>query len=125
MRERLARFMAGRNGADHFFPMDMQKDAVVTSFSSVTLDETHNNKAITVSDISDVIIVHSDGSSEALGVGGYLDIGINDTMKDLLVNLLGAVIFSIVGYFYVRQRGQGRFAARFIPRVLMRDEVIK
>ena len=111
-------------GADHFFPVDMQKDAVVTSFSSVTLDETNSNKAITVSDISDVIIVHSDGSSEALGVGGYLDIGINDTMKDLLVNLLGAVIFSIIGYFYVKQRGQGRFAARFIPRVLMRDEVL-
>ena len=105
--------------------MDMQKDAIVTSFSSVTLDETNSNKAITVSDISDVIIVHSDGSSEALGLGGYLDIGINDTMKDLLVNLLGAVIFSVIGYFYVKQRGQGRFAARFIPRVLMRDEVRK
>lgn len=112
-------------GADHFFPVDMQKDAIVTNFSSVTLDETNSNKAITVSDISDVIIVHSDGSSEALGVGGYLDIGINDTMKDLLVNLLGAVIFSIIGYFYVKQRGQGRFAARFIPRVLMRNEVLK
>ena len=112
-------------GADHFFPVDMQKDAIVTSFSSVTLDDTNSNKAITVNDISDVIVVHSDGSSEALGIGGYLDIGINDTMKDLLVNLLGAVIFSIIGYFYVKQRGQGRFAARFIPRVLMRDESMK
>ena len=46
-------------------------------------------------------------------------------MKDLLVNLLGAVIFSIIGYFYVKQRGQGRFAARFIPKVLMRDEAFK
>ena len=109
-------------GADHFFYLDMQKDAVVTGFSSVALDKTHSNKAITVSNISDVIIVYSDGNSEALGLGGYLDIGINDTMKDLLVNLLGAAVFSVIGYFYVKQRGRGRFAARFIPRVLMRDE---
>ncbi len=109
-------------GADHFFPLDMQKDTVVQSFSSVALDETRSNRAIKVSDISDVIVVHSDGSSEALGLGGYLDIGVNDTMKDLLVNLLGAVIFSVIGYFYVKQRGKGRFAASFIPRVLMRNE---
>ena len=38
-----------------------------------------------------VIIVHSDGSQEALGLGGYLDIGLIDTMKDLMVNFLGAV----------------------------------
>ena len=109
-------------GADHFFPIDMQKDAVVSSFSSVSLDETNSNKAITVDDISDVIIVHSDGSNEALGVGGYLDIGINDTMKDLLVNLIGAIVFSIIGYFCVKQRGQGKFASRFIPKVLMRED---
>ena len=90
-------------GADHFFYLDMQKDAVVTGFSSVALDNTHSNKAITVSNISDVIIVYSDGNSEALGLGGYLDIGINDTMKDLLVNLLGAAVFSVIGYFYVKQ----------------------
>lgn len=102
---------------DHFLLFDMQKDAVVTTFSSVTLDETKSNKAIVVDDIADVIVVHGDGTQEPLGVGGYLDIGINDTMKDLLVNLIGAVVFSIIGYFYVKQRGKGKFAARFIPRV--------
>ena len=58
-----------------------------------------------------------DGSQEALGLGGYLDVGINDTMKDLMVNFVGAVVFSIIGYFYVKQKGKGSFAARFIPRV--------
>ena len=103
--------------ADHISTADMQKDVVIDHFSSVTLDETRQNNPVVVSDISDVIVVHKDGSQEALGVGGYLDVGLNDTMKDLFVNLIGAVVFSIIGFFYVRSRGQGKFAARFIPRI--------
>ena len=34
---------------------------------------------------------------------------------------LGAVVFSIIGYIYVKTRGKGRFAKRFIP-VLEEDE---
>jgi len=64
-----------------------------------------------------VIIVHSDGSQEALGLGGYLDIGIHDTMKDLIVNMIGAIVFSVIGYYYVKQEGKGKFASRFIPQV--------
>ena len=52
-----------------------------------------------------------------LGLGGYLDIGLHDTMKDLFVNLIGAAVFSAVGFFYVKNRGRGRFARRFIPTV--------
>lgn len=52
-----------------------------------------------------------------LGLGGYLDIGLIDTMKDLFVNFIGAVVFSIIGFFYVKQRGKGKFANRFIPRI--------
>ena len=32
-----------------------------------------------------------------------------------------AVIFSIIGYFYVKSRGKGRFARKFIPRLKTRD----
>ncbi|MBR2258073.1 MAG: hypothetical protein IJ899_12250 [Blautia sp.] len=104
-------------GVDTFTEGDMQKDFVVDHFASVTLDETRQNIPIVVSDISDVIVVHGDGSQEALGVGGYLDIGINDTMKDLFVNLIGAVVFSIIGFFYVKKKGEGKFASKFIPKV--------
>ena len=76
---------------DQIANIDMQKDTVVDHFASVTLDETKQNIAVKVSDISDVIVVHSDGSQQPLGVGGYLDIGIHDTIKDLFVNLIGAV----------------------------------
>ena len=52
--------------------------------------------------------------------GGYIDIGLIDTMKDLLVNFIGAVVFSVIGFFYVKSRGKGKFASQFIPKVLKR-----
>ena len=103
--------------ADRLFVLDMQKDTVIHSFNSVELDETRDNIPIHMTDIADVIIVHSDGSQQPLGMGGYLDVGIHDTMKDLLVNMIGAIVFSIIGYFYVKREGKGKLATRFIPRV--------
>ncbi len=107
---------------DHFFLLDMQKDTIVNVISSVNLDPTGGNTPTAIRDIADVIIVHSDGTRQALGLGGYLDIGILDTMKDLFVNFIGATVFSIIGYFYVKKRGEGRFARRFIPRVMEPEE---
>ena len=104
-------------GVDYFLGFDMQKDAVVHSVHSVMLDPTNSNKIVSIKDIQGVIAVHSDGSQSVLPVAGYLDPGLNDTMKDLIVNFIGAVVFSIIGFFYVKEKGKGRFAARFIPRV--------
>ena len=86
--------------ADHFFATDMQKDTIVRQINTVELDETRTNKVVKIKNIDDVIIVHTDGSEESLGLGGYLDIGIIDTMKDLFVNFIGAVVFSILGFIY-------------------------
>ena len=101
---------------DQIFLMDMQKDMVVNAFSSVTLDPEQANRAIAIRNITDVIVV-SNGVHISLGLGGYLDIGLLDTMKDLWVNFIGAAVFSVIGYFYVKNRGKGFFARRFIPRV--------
>ena len=103
---------------DQLFLMDTQKDTIIHEFSTVLLDPTNKNVAVPVRDIADVIIVHSDGTQEALGLGGYVDVGIHDTIEDLFVNFVGAVVFSTVGYFYVKSRGKGRFAKRFIPQVV-------
>lgn len=108
--------------ADRFIGLDMQKDTVVKAIGSVALDPSMSNKVIHIKDISDVIIVHSDGSSQALGLGGYLDIGLYDTMKDLFVNFIGAVVFSFIGFFYVKQQGKGKLASSFIPKVNMELE---
>ena len=90
---------------------------IVHAIHSVNLDPTLTNTVVHVRDIADVIVVHSDGTRQALGLGGYLDIGIIDTMKDLFVNFIGAVVFSLIGYFYVKKKGQGKVAHRFIPKV--------
>ena len=78
---------------DQLFFLDMQKDTVVNTIGSV----------------------QADGTQTALGLGGYLDIGLLDTMEDLFVNFIGALTFSIIGYFYVCSRGENKFAKRFIP----------
>jgi hypothetical protein len=81
--------------ADRILVLDMQKDTVIHEFNTVTLDDTQDNIAIQVRNIADVIIVHSDGSQELLGLGGYLDIGLHDTMKaNIQICLCGLSVFS-------------------------------
>ena len=103
---------------DYFLHFDMQKDTILNVISTVNLDPNHGTTAVVVDGIQDVILVLEDGTQQSLGLGGYLDIGIVDTMVDLFVNFIGAVIFSIIGFFYVKGRGRSRFAPRFIPQVL-------
>ena len=86
------------------------------SISTVNLDPSGGTTAVIVQGIRDVILVLEDGTQMPLSLGGYLDVGIIDTMKDLFVNFIGAVVFSAIGYFYVKGRGKGNFATRFIPR---------
>ena len=100
---------------DQLFFLDMQKDTVVQSIGSIMLDPTGGNHPVVLHNITDVIVVQADGTQTALGLGGYLDIGLLDTMEDLFVNFIGALTFSIIGYFSVRSRGKGKFAKRFIP----------
>lgn len=102
---------------DQLFFLDMQKDAVVSTIGSIMLDAPGGNHPVVIKDITDVIVVQADGTRTALGLGGYLDIGLLDTMEDLFVNFIGALTFSIIGYFYVKSRGENKFAKRFIPVV--------
>ena len=97
---------------DNFLGFDMQKDTIIRSFSSVMLDPAGGNRAVMLRDIQDVVV-----NGQSLGLGGYLDIGLHDTMADLWVNFLGAVVFSIIGFFYIKQKGKGKMAGRFIPRL--------
>lgn len=100
---------------DQFFFFDMQKDTIVHGIGTILLDPTGGNHPVVLRNITDVIVVQADGAKTALGLGGYLDIGLMDTMEDLFVNFIGALVFSIIGYFYVLSRGKGKFVKRFIP----------
>ncbi len=96
---------------DRFLCMDMQKDTVVNSIYSVTLDPTRSNHVVAIPNIQDTAV-----NGESLGLGGYLDIGLIDTMKDLFVNFIGAAVFSVTGFFYARSKGKRKTAAQnFVP----------
>ena len=98
---------------DWFLRTDMQKDFLVKGFSTVSLEP--SGARLRVADIVRTVIQTGSGE-EIIIEGGYLDIGLLDTMKDLFVNFIGAVVFSIIGYFYERS---GRQKERSIARGLM------
>lgn len=97
-------------GMDQIMGFDMQKDTVVSTIASVMLNGQGKNVPVKIDQIQEVMV-----NGQALGLGGYLDIGLIDTMEDLFVNFIGAAVFSVIGFFYVRSRGKG-VAGRFIPR---------
>lgn len=104
-------------GCDMLLKTDMQKDFIIHSISSVALDPANTNKTIHINDIQNLMI-----NGKTVDVQGYIDIGLIDTMKDLIVNFVGATVFSVIGFFYIKNRGKGKFAEKFIPRVIKNAE---
>ena len=102
-------------GMDYFAYTDMQNDRIVTVVSSVDFNTEGLNRQVVLDGITGTTIHMADGATHTIE-GGYLDIGIIDTMKDLFVNLIGAVVFSIIGVFYIIGRNKGTFAKKFIPQ---------
>lgn len=102
-------------GMDTLFLTDMQKDSIVQTVSTVTLDEKQENNAIIIKNIAKTILYDKNGNQIAIIEGGYLDIGLSDTIKDMFVNLLGAVAFSLIGYVYTINNKKYKFAKNFIP----------
>lgn len=98
-------------GMDQIAGFDMQKDTVIHTIRSVTLDPEGRNVPYVIDGITSTEI-----NGTELGLGGYLDIGLIDTMQDLIVNFIGAFIFSVIGFFFVKNRGNGKVASGFIPR---------
>lgn len=98
-------------GMDQIGGYDMQKDTVIHTIRSVALDPAGRNVPYVINHIKETAV-----NGAELGLGGYLDIGLIDTMQDLIVNFIGALVFSVIGYFYVKNRGKGIFAGKFIPR---------
>ncbi|MCI7125246.1 MAG: hypothetical protein MR935_03430 [Agathobaculum sp.] len=108
-------------GMDQMLGTDMQKDFVVQQVNSVLLNPDGLN--IVEHETIDSLFVNGQDWMEF--PGGYIDIGLIDTMKDLQVNFIGAVAFSIIGFFYVKRQGKGKFAAALIPVVRSPDAAEK
>ena len=102
---------------DTFLHFDMQKDTVIHTISSVMLNPTGENDPVILENINDVTV-----SGQDLGLGGYLDIGLIDTMQDLFVNFIGALVFSVLGYFFVKNKNDDSVVVKLIPRRKDKDK---
>lgn len=113
-------------GADYLLKYDMQKDRLTQSISTVYLEPEGKNKPVIVDNIQKTVIYSYDSSGDIIETtidGGYLDIGIIDTMKDLIVNFVGAVVFSIIGLLYIKNRDGYKFAEAFMPILKTEKEI--
>lgn len=86
--------------ADSLFRMDMQKDRYVTSFNSTLL----NDPNIMI----DSVVINGENWE------GYVDIGLIDTMEDLIVNAVGAFVFTIFGWLYLH--GRSKWVEKLMPK---------
>lgn len=107
-------------GMDNFFRLDMQKDTFLNTISSVAIDTSGDGSPVLVN-VSGVVINSAKGDS--LELTKYLDIGLYDTMKDLIVNFIGAVVFSTLGYIGIKNRENGRIVSSLVPRMKNQAEI--
>ena len=108
--------------ADLFLGQDMQKDFIVDHFQSVTLDPTHSQQIIPVDDITGTVIQTASGKTFTID-GGYLDIGILDTMKDLFVNFIGAIVFCSFGFAFLKYGENRKVANKVVQGLTLKTEL--
>lgn len=102
-------------GMDNLFGLDMQKDEYVYNINTVTIDPEFDNNVINIKDIDNTIL-YDKNNNQMLKLNGYLDIGLHDTMKDLIVNFIGAFTFSVVGYLYILNDNKYNIAGKFLTK---------
>ena len=91
----------------------MQKDTYVENINTVKTDPTNSNEIVNYKNIDQTILYYKTGK-EITKLNNYLDIGLHDTMKDLIVNFIGAAIFSIFGYLYIIKNEKFKFIDNFL-----------
>ena len=104
--------------ADAVLGLDMQKDTLLRSLHTVSLSNPGEG-TVHLRGVAETVIRMENGAEVVLD--GYLDVGLADTMADLFLNAVGAFVFCAIGFCYLRGT-QGRFAKRFIPKVLEKNK---
>ena len=94
---------------------DMLEDAMVTDIQSYLLSKSHN-VAVELNDITQTVITYDGGKKEWVIDGGYMDLGLYDTLNDLLIAAAGTVSIAIVSIisFYKFPK----FNKMFIPELV-------
>ena len=103
-------------GSDAVLHTDMQKDRIVQRVDTVMLDPARSNTVVHIDGVDYTVLYNAEGQELTRIDGGYLDIGIIDTMKDLFVNMIGAVVFSVIGFLYICRRERYGFVGKLLIR---------
>ncbi len=106
---------------------DMQKDTWFPLISSVSLHPEGANSAV----ILDITSITLKGIAQVNGktvpysqtFESYLDLGIYDTMIDMIVNFVGASVFCILGYLYKIGKGKGKIFRNLVPRFKKKNKI--
>lgn len=77
-------------GADLFLGMDMQDDTVVSGITSYLLGAEKGSTG-SIEQISSVVV-----NGVLLPVNGYIDVGLHDTMLDMLLETAGALVTTLL-----------------------------
>lgn len=104
----------GEYAMDNIFFTDAQKDVIVSHLSSIKLDKSINSKPVKLQKISKTVFYDDKNQEIATLNGGYLDIGIHDTMKDLFANLVGAIIGEGIFYFSLKRNRKNKFLDKLL-----------
>ena len=90
--------------SDSLLRTDAQKDFVVQDVATLYLYHgSDEERLIKIEDIDHTEVFTKNGEVTKIE-NGYLDIGLIDTMKDLLVNLAGAVVFCVLGFIQLKTK---------------------
>ena len=103
-------------GSDRIFHFDMQKDTLVTSISSVAINPDKKNKVLTYNNIDKTVLYNKENEPILTISNGYLDLGLIDTMGDLFVNFIGALVFSVFGYITLKNHSKKSIIDSFVPQ---------
>ncbi len=101
-------------GADVTFKTDMQKDYIINEIHSATPDK--EGKRINATGIYKTALYDKDGKLIKTIEGGYLDVGIKDTMKDFFVNGLGSLAFLLLVMSGNKKQNDNKIANLFSPK---------
>lgn len=91
-------------GIDRILKTDTQKDTVITEITSSKFANNDNNNKKNMT-INSIVINDVDWNKE---YGGYLDIGLFDTMNDLIDGIAGAFIYSFFKYIFMKKEIKGK-----------------
>ena len=98
-------------------PVDMEEDMIIHEIKSFVLAGTHG-KVVHLTDISKTVIYY--GDNQTFTIDGYLDIGLFDTLNDMLVCMLGTIATAVI--LIVNRLLNWKLDKILIPQVVIKQK---